>query len=60
MGAHMLEALALIDLLDLSGNRGAGRLNELVRALGTELPADAAARLGRSDVVRSPATPATR
>jgi predicted ATPase/class 3 adenylate cyclase len=47
MGAHMLEALALLDLLELSADRGTGRLAELLGGLGVELPADAAARAER-------------
>jgi hypothetical protein len=47
MGAYMLEALALVDLLELSADRGTVRLAELLGALETELPADAAARIER-------------
>jgi predicted ATPase/class 3 adenylate cyclase len=47
MGAYMLEALALVDLLELSADRGTARLAELLGALETELPADAAARIER-------------
>jgi hypothetical protein len=58
IGAHMLKTVALINLLELSGNREPGGLNELVRASGTEVPADAVARLCWPDFVRSAATPA--
>jgi len=58
--AYMLEALALLDLSELPGNRGTERIDELVRTLGTELPADAVARIGGPDAVRSSAAQATR
>jgi hypothetical protein len=47
MGAHMLEALALVDLLELSPESGTERLTELLRGPVTELPAEAATRLER-------------
>jgi class 3 adenylate cyclase len=49
MGAHMLEVLALIDLLELSPDSGTGRLAELSGGPVTELPAEASARLERLD-----------
>jgi hypothetical protein len=47
MGAHMLETLALVDLLELSAGRGTERLGDLLGVLETELPAEAAARIER-------------
>jgi class 3 adenylate cyclase len=49
MGSHMLEALALVDLLELSPGSEIGRLTELLRGPVTELPGEAAIRLERLD-----------
>jgi predicted ATPase len=45
MGAHMLEGLALLDLLGIAPATGTGRLRELLKGPVTALPAEAAARL---------------
>jgi predicted ATPase len=57
MGAHMLEALALVDLMELSAEHGTERLTELLSGVGIELLAEDAARAERLGLPAFPGCP---